>query len=175
MDVDFFIIPDIPFQKYPIYWRDSSGRVSNFKAKVYPNPTSARKYTRNKQLKKRSLQAKMFDMLVNINYFSPFTVIKEMPILIDHRKDKEIGGMFFLLDYYFPNIRLAVELDSDLHDKDKDKLRDEFIKSVYDIDTFRMRDFQTEKTQKGKFQKLIEKLKSINNIPEIKPLIFNRL
>lgn len=149
------MIPDIQFQKFPVYALSQSGRLVNFKAMVYPNPVSAKKFTRKKQLVHRSLQAKFFDFLINIDYFGDLgTVIKEMPVIIENSKRPDgLDGLFVLLDYYIPSIRVAVELDSEYHDKksDKDRLRDKYLLEVHGIRTFRMRDLQLPSVQRKRF------------------------
>jgi len=170
-----FYIDGIGFQKYPVYALNKNGRIVNFKAEVYPSSTSARRYTRLKRLKHRSQQERLFDMLINIGYFNGLgEIVREMPILIENSKRPEglDKGLFFLCDYYFANIRLAVELDSDLHDEISDNLRDRYLENL-GIRVFRMKNFQLERTQKTKFHELTELLKSYTTVPEHPtPLIF---
>ena len=80
-------------------------------------------------------------------------------------------GLFFLCDYYIPEIKLAIELDSEYHSEEKDKIRDKFLKEAYGIDTFRIRDLQKESVQKGKFHELTKLLKSL--IPNPNPIPLN--
>ncbi len=168
-----FFIPGIDFMSFPEYAISKSGKIVNFKAIVYPNPRSAKKYTRKKQLSFRSQQAKLFDFLINIGYFNPFTVIREMPIIIKNSQRIEglDKGLFFLCDYYIPEVKLAIELDSEYHSEEKDKIRDKFLKEAYGIDTFRIRDLQKESVQKGKFHELTKLLKSL--IPNPNPIPLN--
>ena len=79
-----FYFPDIPGQPFPVYVLSKSGRITNFKSMVYPSTTSAKKYTRRKQLKFRSQQAKIFDALINVGYFDPLPVYREFPIPIQN-------------------------------------------------------------------------------------------
>lgn len=171
-----FVIPGIRFQVFPVWAVDCAGRIVNFKDKVYPTPTSTRKYTRNKQLKNRSKQALIFDALINVGYFNGLgEIVKEMPIIIQNSKRPEglDKGLFFLCDYYFANLNLAVELDSDYHDEIKDNLRDEYLRVAHGITVFRIRQLEQEKVQRGRFQELKKLLKSFENIPQHpKPLIF---
>ena len=55
---------------YPVYALNENGRVMNFKSIIYPTPKSKKKFTRGKQLASRSLQAKIFDAIINIGYFN---------------------------------------------------------------------------------------------------------
>ena len=173
-----FMIPGINFQKFPVYAISKSGRLVNFKNMVYPNPTSSKRFTRRKQLVHRSQQAKMFDMLINIGYFQGLgEVVREMPILIENSKRPQgMSGLFILLDYYFPNIRVAVELDSEYHEGEKaenrDKLRDKFLMDSYGISVFRLKNFHLESVQKGKFHELTALLKTCTPTKEPCPLIF---
>lgn len=77
--LDTFVFPGIPDILYPVYAITESGKTINFKAIAYPNPRSKKRFTRQNQLSKRSLQAKIFDAIVNIGYFNPLTVWTEFP------------------------------------------------------------------------------------------------
>lgn len=170
-----FFFPDIPSQPYPVYLISRSGRITNFKSVIYPSPSSCKKYTRKKQLKFRSQQAKIFDSIINIGYFDPLTVYREFPIPVQNRyRLKEQYRLYYILDYYFPELKLAVELDSDYHDnqkKDTDTLRDEYLKIAHGITVFRLRDFQKESVQKTKFKDLTKLMRSITPVNN-PPLIF---
>ncbi len=121
--LETFSFPDIPFQTYPVYTVSESGHVINLKAMMYPTPKSCKKFTRNKQLKNRSLQAKIFDSIINIGYFNPLIVIKEFPVVIQNtRRLEKQEGSFYYLDYYFPELSICVELDSELHKECKDTI-----------------------------------------------------
>ena len=159
-----FLFPDIPFQLYPIYSVSESGQVINIKSMMYPSPKSCKKFTRNKQLRNRSLQAKIFDAIINIGYFNPLTVIKEFPIIIQN--SRRISGQE---DYYFPNLNICVELDSELHKDHKDKIRDKYLESL-GITTFRIRNLEKEQVQKVKFPELASLLRS--RTPKSSPDIF---
>ena len=79
-----------------------------------------------------------------------------------------------MIDYYFPTLRLAVELDSEYHDKqvkDPDSLRDRYLKQTHGITVFRIRDLHKERVQKTKFKDLTAMMRSIVPIKE-SPLIF---
>ena len=160
---ELFYFPDIPGQPYPVYALSKNNRLVNFKSIIYPNSRSAKKFTRKKQLSRRSQQAKLFDMLINIGYFDGLgDVFREFPVLLENSKRIEglDSGLFILLDYYFPGIRLAVELDSELHQPEKDKIRDEYLKTNFSIDVFRIKDLQKPEVQKKKFLELKELLKT---------------
>lgn len=170
-----FFFPDIPTQPYPIYLISKSGRITNFKAIIYPSTTSAKKYTRKKQLKFRSSQAKIFDSLINIGYFDPLIVYREFPIPVQNKYRLEGQyRLYYMLDYYFPELKLAVELDSDYHDdqkKDTDTLRDEYLNTAHGITVFRLRDFQKESVQRTKFKELTTLMRTITP-HDYPPLIF---
>ena len=125
-----FTFPDIPVL-YPVYALSESGKVMNFKSISYPTPKSKKKFTRNKQLSQRSMQAKIFDALINVGYFDPLIVYREFPVVIQNAlRLPGQSGMYYYLDYYFPELHLAVELDSDLHNPEKDKLRDLYLNKL---------------------------------------------
>jgi hypothetical protein len=153
-----FVFPGIDVV-YPVYVLTETGKVINFKAVSYPNPRSIKRYTRLKQLRKRSLQAKIFDAIVNIGYFAPLTVWPEFPVVIQNSKRLPgQTGTYYYLDYYFPEVRLAVELDSDLHNPGKDKIRDQYLRSI-GIEVFRMSGLDQERVQRREFPRLAKILR----------------
>lgn len=150
---DTFIFPGIDVV-YPVYAISESGKIINFKSVAYPNPRSIKRYTRNKQLRKRSLQAKIFDAIINIGYFAPLTVWQEFPVVIQNSlRLPGQSGTYYYLDYYFPEVRLAVELDSDYHDPAKDRIRDQYLRNL-GIETFRMTGLDNVAVQKKEFPRL---------------------
>ena len=165
--METFLFPDIPDVIYPVYAVSESGKVMNFKAITYPNPRSKKKFTRNKQLSSRSLQAKIFDAIINIGYFNPLTVYKEFPVIIDnHLRLPEQDGLYYYLDYYFPELRMAVELDSELHDPKKDKIRDLYLERL-GIEVFRMEGLHKVNIQKNIFPELAKRLREKGIQPRI--------
>lgn len=155
-----FFFPGIPIE-YPVYVFSESGKLCNFKAISYPNPRSKKKFTRNKQLSIRSLQAKIFDSIINIGYFNPLQVWREFPVVIQNAlRVPGQTGMYYYLDYYFPELHLAVELDSDLHSPEKDKIRDSYLEKI-GIKVFRMINFQKSSVQKKEFHELTKLMRSL--------------
>ena len=169
-----FIFPDIPGQSYPVYAIGKGGKIINFKSLVYPNANSIKKFTRKRQLRYRSLQAKIFDAIIRIGYFDPLIVYKEFPIIIENsrRLPGMDNGLFWLIDYYFPELKLAVELDSDYHDDNKDATRDKYLNEVHGIEVFRIKDLQREKVQETRFKELATKMRGMTPIKNPLPLIF---
>ena len=158
--LETFRFPDIP-QEYPVYAISESGRIVNFKSVVYPNQKSRKKFTRNKQLYKRSLQAKIFDALIEVGFFEPLLVYKEFPIVIQNSmRVSGQKGLFVLLDYFFPQLRLAVELDSELHTPEKDRLRDEYLGKL-GIKVWRLLNFQKKEVQRKDFRELCKFMRSL--------------
>lgn len=152
---------------YPVYALNENGRVMNFKSIIYPTPKSKKKFTRGKQLASRSLQAKIFDAIINIGYFNPLNVIPEFPVVIQNSlRVKGQSGLFILLDYYFPELRLAVELDSDLHSQEKDKLRDQYLEKL-GIAVWRITDLQKPSVQKKEFPELTKWMRTNGTKPLI--------
>jgi hypothetical protein len=157
--LETFVFPGIPDILYPVYAISESGKIMNFKAISYPNPRSRKKFTRRKQLLCRSLQAKIFDAIIQIGYFNPLTVYTEFPVVIQNSlRLPGQEGLYYYLDYYFPEIHVAVELDSDLHKPEKDKIRDEYLGRL-GITVFRMTDFQKPSVQGSKFHELTKLLR----------------
>lgn len=166
-----FMFPDIPWQTYPVYSVSEKGNLYNLKNIIYPSPKSAKKFTRKKQLKNRSLQAKIFDTLINIGYFNPLTdhIAREFPIIIqNHLRVAGLENGYILLDYFFANLKddennywgLNVELDSELHNPEKDKIRDEYLEKI-GIKVFRLRNFEKEAIQKREFHDLTALIRSM--------------
>lgn len=167
-----FYFPDIPFQPYPVYSVSSGGNVYNLKSILYPTPKSTKKFTRGKQLRYRSLQAKMFDMLINIGYWDPLLVIREFPVIIqNHLRSPGLEGGYFLLDYYFPTLQMAVELDSDYHSEKSDSIRDQYLLKNLGITTFRIRNLELPGKQKTEFRKLTETMRKLT--PLESPRVFS--
>ena len=138
---------------YPVYIRDKKNQAKshNFKRSVVSGIRS-RKY----QLDNRSTQAIIFDKLIELDYFKllnlNFNFILELP-LINTRPDIDSTRSYYLLDYFIPNLSLAIELDSDYHDPIKDKLKDQFLNSI-GIDVVRIDNFQID--TKSKLESLVE-------------------
>lgn len=171
--LETFIFPDIPGQSYPVYSVSGKGKVFNLKSIIYPTPTSIKKFTRKKQLRFRSLQAKIFDALINVGYFDPLTVHREFPIVIqNHLRVPGQKGSLYYLDYYIPELKLAIELDSDLHKDDKDKVRDKYLLEKLGIKTFRIRNLEKESVQKVKFRELASYMRSLVPVQSPQPFIF---
>jgi hypothetical protein len=157
--LETFTFPDIPWQPYPVYSVSEKGRVYNFKNTVYPSPSSIKRFTRNKQLKKRSMQAKFFDFLINIGFWDPLVVVREFPVVISNlKRPAGVEGGFFLLDYYFPTLRLAVELDSEYHNGKKDGLRDKYLEGI-GIKTYRISHLERVDIQKKEFKALCAEMR----------------
>ena len=175
--LETFFFNDIPFQPIPVYTISESNRIFNIKTILYPNARSSKKYTRRKQLVRRSLQAKMMDMLLNIGYFEPLIVYREYPIIIQNsnRLDGQTGS-FYLLDYFFANLRwsggigVALELDSDLHSAQYDSVRDKYNESL-GIFTYRISNLEKPNIQKGEFKEFTKFLRTLEPIEN--PVIFD--
>ena len=176
-----FTFPDIPWQSYPIQSVAKSGRKYNLKNIIYPNPTSRKKFTRNKQLIKRSLQAKFFDAFINIGYFDPLTVVREFPVVImnDLRLDGLDNG-FILLDYFIPNIKtdkywgLNIELDSEYHSPEKDKIRDEYMDNL-GVFVFRISHLEKPEVQKKRFKELVKVMNTMTRTDAPRVFSFSSL
>lgn len=139
---------------YPIYASSNKTKAYyNFKASI-----SSGSHSRKYQLKNRSIQALLFDTLIDVGYFKLVgiedEIIKEFP-LINTRSDIDDNRSYYLLDYFIPSKSLCIELDSTYHDDrlDLDKRKDEFLKSL-GIEVLRVRDFQI--NTKWKLDKIVK-------------------
>lgn len=171
--LETFTFPEFPWQKYPVYSVSEAGNAFNLKSILYPSEKSARKFTRKKQLVKRSLQAKIFDALINVGYFEPLTVIREFPVIIqNHLRPEGMDGGYFLIDYYIPNLSLAIELDSDLHSDEKDKARDKYLEGI-GIEVFRIRNLEKPEVQKKRFKELTKHMREMTPTNNFKIFSFS--
>ena len=105
--------------------------------------------------------------------------IREFPIIIRKRKlwkslcekyqlDKDKQNRnYFLVDYFMPNFNLIVEIDSQLHNTEYDKARDEYIQTVFGLETLRFYEYGKDnyKTFENNFQFFIRYCKYINSTP----------
>ena len=140
---------------YPVYIKCKDGEeYYDFRKSI-----TSSNYSREYQLDNRSTQAIIFDKLIELDYFKllnlNFNFILEFP-LINTRLDIDSTRSYYLLDYFIPDLSLAIELDSDYHDSIKDKLKDQFLNSI-GIDVVRIRDFQL--NTKSKLNSLIQYIK----------------
>ena len=142
---------------YPVYIKCKDGEgYYNFRKSL---TTSNIIFSRPYQLNHRSTQAQYFDLLLELDYFKllnlNFNFILELP-LINTRLDIDSTRSYYLLDYFIPDLSLAIELDSNYHDPIKDKLKDQFLNSI-GIDVVRIRDFNID--TKSKLESLVEYIK----------------
>ena len=123
---------------YPTYLKSNRTKeYYNFKKSV-----SQSNHSRNYQLSHRSVQSYLFDKLLEIDYFKEkcnIEIIKEYP-LINTNLNNDPDRSYYLLDYFIPSKSLCIELDSDYHTIEKDKLKDNFLNSL-DIKVLRINDF----------------------------------
>ena len=106
-------------------------------------------YSRTYQLNNRSIQSYLMDKLIELNHFNLLgineTILKEF-VLINTNRDND-DRTFYLLDYFIPSKSLCIELDSDLHEELKDRLKDKFLESL-GIKVLRIRDFNIDTKNK---------------------------
>jgi hypothetical protein len=119
------------------------------------------------------MQAKFFDFLINIGFWDPLIVVREFPVVISNlKRPAGVEGGFFLLDYYFPTLRLAVELDSEYHNGKKDELRDTYLESI-GIKTYRISHLERVDIQKKEFRALCAEMRKMT--PTEDPGVFDFL
>lgn len=172
--LETFIFSDFPYhQPYPVYTVSEAGKIYNVKSIIQPDLRSKKKFTRNKQLSKRSAQARLVDALINIGYFENLIVVREFPVIIQNslRISGQSGG-FYYLDYFFPQLSLSLELDSDLHNPEKDLVRDKYLE-LLGIKTFRIMNLEKPQIQETRFREFVALLQSMT--PREKPVVFDFL
>lgn len=123
------------------------GKLINIKS----NRQEALRNNSSKYSKRFEEDIKLFNNYTSLQY------IKEFPIVIDDRDlwnnimtnfcvdgNSELRKTtYFLLDFYFINFNLAVEIDSKYHDGKEiyDTARDVYLKSKYGIETLRFYEY----------------------------------
>lgn len=90
-------------------------------------------YSRKYQLSHRSIQAHKFDALVEVDYFQ-LPIIKEFVVI---NRSYENDRSYYLIDYYVPTKGIAIELDSNLHDKKFDSIKDRYLFRTHGIRVIR--------------------------------------
>lgn len=107
-------------------------------------------YSRTYQLNNRSIQSYLMDKLIELNHFNLLgineTIFKEF-VLINTDLNNDKTRSYYLLDYFIPSKSLCIELDSDLHNEDKDNLKDKFLTSL-GIKVLRIKDFNIDTKNK---------------------------
>ena len=142
---------------YPVYVksRADQNKSHNFRRSIASGIRS-RKF----QLDHRSTQSYLFDKLIELGHFKllglDYTFIPELPI-INTRSDIDKFRTYYLLDYFIPDLSLCIELDSDLHNLEHDKLKDQFLNSI-GIDVYRIYNFQID--TKDKLDSLVQYIRS---------------
>ena len=138
---------------YPVYVRSKNdqNKSHNFRRSI-ANGIRSRKF----QLDHRSIQAYLFDKLIELGHFKllglGYKFIPELPI-INTRSDIDEFRTYYLLDYFIPDLSLCIELDSDLHNLEHDRLKDKFLNSI-GIDVYRIYNFQSD--TKDKLDSLVQ-------------------
>jgi len=56
-------------------------------------------------------------------------------------RDDFLGRNYFFADYFFPDYNLIVEIDSNYHDQNYDRARDEYLNIMFGIHTLRLFEF----------------------------------
>lgn len=134
-----------------------NGRLINIKS----NRKEALKNNNSKYSKRFEEDIKLLDSYTSLQY------IKEFPIIIDDRNlwndimtsfcidnNSELRKTtYFLLDFYFINFNLDVEIDSTYHNGREiyDAARDVYLKSKYGIDTLRFYEYGNSSDNRYKF------------------------
>ena len=76
-----------------------------------------------------------------------------------NRLVKEWYKTYFLLDAYFPDYSIDIEIDgSRYHYQDIDRARDDYIKEIYGIETFRFINYGNRKTDYTRLSKIFKNL-----------------
>lgn len=79
-----------------------------------------------------------------INYYQEHIVlIRDQELWNSIQKKYGLVGenLYFSLDYYLPEYKLAIEIDSNLHSQDYDRARDEYVFEIYRVRTIRFMEY----------------------------------
>lgn len=136
----------------PTYYKTRNGCTINLET----NRNSA-------LIENESKWSKFFDLMVK-RIYSNEIVYKEVPLIIEDiskwdsccdryeiSDEEQRGRNYFLADYVFPEYNLIVEIDSNLHDYDYDKARDDYIKSTWGFNMLRFFEFGSNPDSMDKF------------------------
>lgn len=134
---------------------------------------------RYKLLINQSSYSKSFKDFLNdsgINYYQEHIVlIRDQNLWESIQKKYGLVGenLYFSLDYYLPEYKLAIEIDSNLHSQDYDKARDEYIFETYRVRTIRFMEYgdnlyQT-KLYNEELMNIIDQAKNIQLLRNIRP------
>lgn len=116
---------------YPKRLHTTKGSIINLESKIIEGGRSWG--SRSNRLSNRSHQEELFDLLIRIGYFTQ-RVYREVIIPTE--------SSYIIADYYFPDNRLIVELDSDLHDESSDEERDLYLSILLGLQVIRIKDFK---------------------------------
>lgn len=150
-------LDDLPI-RYPKY------RISEYGRRYISNVLNSWNInSRNRNLSLRTDQKKYFDLLVKSEYFN-HKIYKEVPIYVnDEGKDT-----IYTMDYYVPDCRLAIELDSLSHNinSEHNSTKDSYINSLGILVKRYTNVVENSKLFTDELKILIsERSKEFNNIP----------
>lgn len=90
---------------------------------------------------RKSTWVRFFELIIN-RYYSNLNYCREVPLIVEDRNlwrnfcategvectPEILDRNYFLADYIFPEYNLIIEIDSDLHNKEYDNARDDYVK-----------------------------------------------
>lgn len=134
---------------------------------------------RHKLLMNRSSYSENFKNFLDnsgINYYQEHIVlIRDQELWNSIQKKYRLVGenLYFSLDYYLPEYKLAIEIDSNLHSQDYDRARDEYIFEIYRVRTIRFMEYGNNLYQTKLYNEelinIIDQAKNIQLLRNIRP------
>lgn len=125
---------------------------------------------------RKSTWVRFFELIIT-RYYPWLSYCREVPLIIEDRNlwrnfcttegvecsPENLDRNYFLADYIFPEYNLMVEIDSDLHDKEYDNARDDYVKSTWGFNILRFFEFGSNPSSMGKYLDRLDQATSPRN------------
>lgn len=125
---------------------------------------------------RKSTWVRFFELIIN-RYYPNLNYCREVPLIIEDRNlwrnfcvtedvdctPEILDRNYFLADYIFPEYNLMVEIDSNLHDKEYDNARDDYVKSTWGFNILRFFEFGSNPSSMGKYLDRLDQATSPRN------------
>lgn len=125
---------------------------------------------------RKSTWVRFFELIIN-RYYPNLNYCREVPLIIEDRNlwrnfcvtedvdctPEILDRNYFLADYIFPEYNLMVEIDSNLHDKEYDNARDDYVKNTWGFNILRFFEFGSNPSSMGKYLDRLDQATSPRN------------
>lgn len=168
--------------KYLIGNRDYTFKIKNYLipkqfVTVKNNPIDLEQYRENNLVQGSTWSPKFREFLDNkhksIGYIREFPlIIKDQNLWLSLCKIYQVPKVlrsrnYFMVDYFIHDYNFIVEIDSQYHNEEYDKARDDYIKREYGLDIIRFYEYGRDANQKflDDFEFLVNYCKRLNVVP----------